>query len=114
MPDFTTLTEAKILIEEWHKEYNQVRPHDGLNYRPPTPEAIIPLTLIWQVVLLVAAGQTEISTVLGIIELILGVDKKFNPAIIYTNKTMSKNTVGGNSAVWQSSKTFKEKRRHRD
>ncbi len=42
---FTTLTEAKILIEEWRKEYNQVRPHSALNYRPPAPEAIIPLTL---------------------------------------------------------------------
>jgi len=42
---FTTLTEAKILIEEWRKEYNQVRPHSALKYRPPAPEAIIPLTL---------------------------------------------------------------------
>jgi len=42
---FTTLTEAKILIEEWRKEYNQVRPHSALDYRPPAPEAIIPLTL---------------------------------------------------------------------
>lgn len=42
---FTTLTEAKILIEEWRTEYNQVRPHSALNYRPRTPEAIIPLTL---------------------------------------------------------------------
>jgi transposase InsO family protein len=42
---FTTLTEAKILIEEWRKEYNHIRPHSALNYRPPAPEAIIPLTL---------------------------------------------------------------------
>ena len=42
---FTTLIEAKILIEQWRKEYNQVRPHSALNYRPPAPEAIIPLTL---------------------------------------------------------------------
>jgi len=42
---FTTLTEAKILIEEWRQEYNQVRPHSALNYRPPAPEATIPLTL---------------------------------------------------------------------
>ena len=42
---FTTLTEAKILVEEWRKEYNQVRPHSALNYRPPAPEAIIPLAL---------------------------------------------------------------------
>ncbi len=42
---FTTLTEAKILIEEWRNEYNQVRPHSALNYRPPAPEVIVPLTL---------------------------------------------------------------------
>ncbi len=39
------LTKAKILIEEWRKEYNQVRPHSALNYRAPAPETIIPLTL---------------------------------------------------------------------
>jgi len=42
---FTTLTEAKVLIEEWRKEYNQVRPHSALNYRPPAPEVIMPVTL---------------------------------------------------------------------
>jgi putative transposase len=38
---FTTLTEAKILIEEWRREYNGVRPHSSLGYRPPVPEAIL-------------------------------------------------------------------------
>ena len=42
---FTTLTEAKVLIGQWRKEYNQVRPHSSLGYRPPTPEARIPVTL---------------------------------------------------------------------
>jgi len=42
---FTTLTEAKVLIEEWHKEYNQVRPHSALGYRPPAPEVIMSVTL---------------------------------------------------------------------
>ncbi len=42
---FTTLIEAKILIEEWRKEYNHVRPHSALDYRTPAPEAIVPLTL---------------------------------------------------------------------
>jgi putative transposase len=27
---FTTLTEAKVLIEHWRREYNQVRPHSAL------------------------------------------------------------------------------------
>ncbi len=36
---FTTLTEAKILIEQWRREYNQVRPHSAKGYKPPAPEA---------------------------------------------------------------------------
>jgi len=35
---FYTLTEAEILIEQWRKEYNQLRPHGSLQYRPPAPE----------------------------------------------------------------------------
>lgn len=38
---FSTLTEAKILIGEWRKEYNHVRPHSALNYRPPAPETML-------------------------------------------------------------------------
>jgi transposase InsO family protein len=38
---FTTLAEAKVLISEWRTEYNQIRPHSSLNYRPPAPEAIL-------------------------------------------------------------------------
>ena len=41
---FTTLEEAKVLIEQWRREYNQVRPHSALGYRPPAPEAIMALT----------------------------------------------------------------------
>ena len=42
---FTTLAEAKVLIEGWRKEYNHIRPHSALGYRPPAPEAIMPATL---------------------------------------------------------------------
>jgi transposase InsO family protein len=35
---FTTLREAKVLIEQWRREYNQVRPHSALGYRSPAPE----------------------------------------------------------------------------
>ena len=42
---FTTLAEASVLIEQWRREYNQVRPHSSLGYRPPAPEARIPVTL---------------------------------------------------------------------
>jgi len=39
---FTTLLEAQVLIENWRKEYNHIRPHSSLGYRPPAPEAIQP------------------------------------------------------------------------
>jgi len=35
---FSTLKEAKILIEAWRRHYNTVRPHSALGYRPPAPE----------------------------------------------------------------------------
>ena len=38
---FYALTEAKILIEQWRREYNQVRPHSILGYRPPAPRDIL-------------------------------------------------------------------------
>ena len=37
---FDTLWEAKVLIERWRREYNTVRPHSSLGYRPPAPEAV--------------------------------------------------------------------------
>ena len=36
---FDTLLEAKVVIENWRREYNQIRPHSSLGYRPPAPEA---------------------------------------------------------------------------
>jgi putative transposase len=44
---FTTLTEAKVLVTHWRKEYNQFRPHSSLHYKAPAPEAkkIATLTL---------------------------------------------------------------------
>ena len=39
---FTMLLEAKILVEEWGREYNQIRSYCTIGYRPPTPEAIQP------------------------------------------------------------------------
>ena len=38
---FTTLTETKVLINQWRREYNQIRPHSAKNYRPPAPEAVL-------------------------------------------------------------------------
>lgn len=38
---FYSLAEAKVLIENWRKHYNEVRPHSALGYQPPAPKAII-------------------------------------------------------------------------
>jgi len=40
---FYSLKEAQIVIESWRTEYNTVRPHSALGYRPPAPAAIRPL-----------------------------------------------------------------------
>ena len=42
---FTTLTEAKISIEQWRRDYNHIRPHSSLGYRPAAPEAIMPVIM---------------------------------------------------------------------
>ena len=39
---FYTLKEAQVLIENWRCEYNTIRPHSSLGYRPPAPEVIQP------------------------------------------------------------------------
>jgi len=54
---FTTLTEAKVLIEEWRREYNGVQPHSSLGYRPPAPEAILAIATIKEVVSLLGTGH---------------------------------------------------------
>jgi putative transposase len=42
---FTTLREAQAVVEWWRQEYNRVRPHSSLGYRPPAPEAVEPRPL---------------------------------------------------------------------
>jgi len=42
---FTTLMEAKVLIEHWRREYNEFRPHSAKAYQPPAPVAIQPVPL---------------------------------------------------------------------
>ena len=39
---YYTLKEAQVLIERWRQQYNTIRPHSALNYRPPAPEAVLP------------------------------------------------------------------------
>jgi len=43
---FTTLFEAKVLIEDWRQDYNQIRPHKALGYQPPVTEVIMPQLLV--------------------------------------------------------------------
>ena len=38
---FYTIKEAQVLIEQWRRHYNEVRPHSSLGYRPPAPKAVI-------------------------------------------------------------------------
>ena len=38
---FYSLKEAQILIEMWRRQYNTVRPHSSLGYRPPAPVAVV-------------------------------------------------------------------------
>ena len=38
---FNSLAEAKVLIEQWRRHYNTVRPHSSLGYRPPAPEVVL-------------------------------------------------------------------------
>jgi len=40
---FYSLKEARIVIEQWRRHYNTVRPHSALGYRPPAPLTIEPL-----------------------------------------------------------------------
>jgi len=35
---FSTLEEAKVLIESWHQHCDTVRPHSFLGYWPPAPD----------------------------------------------------------------------------
>lgn len=39
---FYALREAQIIIERWRREYNTIRPHSSLGYRPPAPETYLP------------------------------------------------------------------------
>ena len=45
---FTTLNEAKYLIEMWRKEYNTFRPHSSLGQKSPAPEVKLPLGEAWE------------------------------------------------------------------
>ena len=37
---FATIRQAQIVIDQWLKQYNHIRPHQALNMRPPVPEIV--------------------------------------------------------------------------
>ena len=39
---FYSLKEAQIVVEQWRKHYNTIRPHSAIGYRPPAPQTINP------------------------------------------------------------------------
>ena len=56
---FYSLREAKIVIEQWRRHYNQIRPHSSLGYQAPAPEAVI-LPPAWPSPLVGAAPTTPL------------------------------------------------------
>ena len=38
---FYSLKEASVLLEQWRKYYNTIRPHSSLGYKPPAPVTVI-------------------------------------------------------------------------
>jgi len=39
---FYSIKEARVVVGEWVKHYNHVRPHSALGYRPPAPQTQVP------------------------------------------------------------------------
>ncbi len=39
---FYTIKEAQVIIEQWRKHYNTVRPHSSLGYGSPVPQSYLP------------------------------------------------------------------------
>ncbi len=37
---FATAKQAQIVINQWLRQYNYIRPHQALNMRPPVPETL--------------------------------------------------------------------------
>ena len=42
---FYSLKEAIVVLEQWRNQYNTIRPHSSLNYRPPAPQTSTALSL---------------------------------------------------------------------
>ena len=42
---FYSLKEAIVVLEQWRNQYNTIRSHSSLNYRPPAPQTSTALSL---------------------------------------------------------------------
>ena len=40
---FYTIREATIIIEDWRRHFNAVRPHSAIGWRPPAPQVVLPV-----------------------------------------------------------------------
>ena len=38
---FTSVDQVRVVINQWLRQYNQTRPHQALNMRPPVPETLL-------------------------------------------------------------------------
>ncbi len=37
------LQAGQVVIEDWRRHYNTIRPHSALRWKPPAPETIVPM-----------------------------------------------------------------------
>jgi transposase InsO family protein len=40
---FYTIREARIIVEDWRRHFNAVRPHSAIGWRPPAPQVVLPV-----------------------------------------------------------------------
>ena len=59
---FYSLAEAAVLVEQWRREYNTVRPHSACGGFPPAPEAIKPSPWFLRMPVLHGPPQVEQRT----------------------------------------------------
>lgn len=42
-----SLSEAQIVVESWRRNYDTIRPHASLDYKPPAPKVFVPALAAW-------------------------------------------------------------------
>jgi len=55
---FVSLARARSALAAWMGDYNTIRPHSALCYRPPAPETILPSRPIWPAL---STGSSQIG-----------------------------------------------------